>query len=37
METQTFNTAQKVTIAIFSIIAVVLIINQYINNFDFVL
>ena len=32
-----FNTAQKVTIVVFSIIAVVLIVNQYINNFDFVL
>ena len=32
-----FNTQQKVTIAIFTVLSIVLITNQIINNFNFVL
>jgi hypothetical protein len=34
---KSFNTNQKVTIAIFVILGTILIANQLINNFDFTL
>lgn len=32
-----FNKAQKVTIVFFLILGAILVVNQYINNFNFVL
>jgi len=32
-----FNTAQKITIVIFTVLLIVLVVNQYLNNFNFTL